>query len=158
MSATGKTALCFCCIRVWNLLPNFCCVLFFDIFFWFSVLVANTPLCISLPRMVTRQLASCWSQPKLTWMRQTGAHSCWKFVTEFLLCFVFRYFLLILCSREQNTALHFAAMNGHTAACQLLISAEADVNATDLCAFMLKICYWIFVVFCFSIFSYDFLL
>jgi hypothetical protein len=65
-------------------------------------------------------------------------HSCLKFVTEFLLCFVFRYFLLILCSSAQRTALHFAALNGHTAACQLLISAEADVNAKTRCAFMLK--------------------
>ena len=156
-ATSSKTALLCCCIRVWNLLLNFCCVLFFDIFFWFSVLVANAPLCIALPGMVTRQLASCWFQPKLTWMRQTGAHSCWKFVTEFLLCFVFRYFHLIFCSSYQCTALHWAANNGHTAACQLLISAEADVNATDGCAFMLKICYWIFVVFCFSIFSSDFL-
>ncbi len=145
-------------IHVCNLLLNFCCVLFFDIFFWFSVLVANAPLCITLPKMVTRQLASCWFQPKLTWMRQTSAHSCSNIVTEFLLCFVFRYFHLIFCtSCYQSTALHKASYNGHTAACQLLISAEADVNATDKCAFMLKICYWIFVVFCFSFtFASDF--
>jgi hypothetical protein len=61
--------------------------------------------------------------------------------TEFLLCFAFRYFLLIFCSSFQLTALHFAALNGHTAACQLLISAEADVNATDWCAFVFKICF-----------------
>jgi ankyrin repeat protein len=73
-------------------------------------------------------------------MRQTGAHSCSKFVTEFLLCFVFEYFLLIFCSSGQRTALHLAAYNGHTAACQLLISAEAD-DATDECAFMFKIFY-----------------
>ncbi len=157
-SATCKTALFCCCIRVWNLLLNFCCVLFFDIFFWFSVLVANAPLCISLPKMVTRQLASCWLQPKLTWMRRASAHICSKFVTEFLFCFVFWYFLLIFCSSGQDTALHLAAWNGHTAACQLLISAEADVNATDMCAFMFKICCWIFVVFCFLIFFSDFLL
>jgi hypothetical protein len=48
---------------------------------------------------------------------------------------------MIFCSSEQRTALHDAAIYGHTAACQLLISAEADVNATDLCAFMFKICY-----------------
>ena len=54
-----------------------------------------------------------------------------------------------MCSSVQSTALHVAALNGHTAACQLLISAEADVNAKnkcafmtlkDRCAFMLKIC------------------
>ncbi len=145
-------------IHVQNLLLNFCCVLFSDIFFWFSVLVTNAPLCMTLPVMVTRQLASCWSQPKLTWMQQTGAHSCSKFVTEFLLCFLFRYFLLIFCSSHQRTALHWAARNGHTAACQLLISAETDVNATDRCAFMFKICYWIFVVFCFPTFSSDFVI
>ena len=44
-------------------------------------------------------------------------------------------------STWQKTALHHAAVRGHTATCQLLISAEADVNATDRCAFMLKICY-----------------
>ncbi len=157
-TTTCKTALLCCCIRVWNLLLNFCCVLFFDIFIWFSGPVStNAPLCITLHWMVTRQYASCWFQPKLTWMRQTGAHSCSKFVTEFLLCFVFRYFHLILCSSGQCTALHVAAYDGHTAACQLLISAEADVNATDECAFMFKIFYWTFVVFCFWIFSSDFL-
>ncbi len=69
-------------------------------------------------------------------MRQTSAHSCSKFVTEFLLRFVIRYFLLMFCSSYRRTALHLASENGHSAACQLLISAEADVNATDLCAFM----------------------
>jgi hypothetical protein len=68
------------------------------------------------------------------------ASSCSKSVAEFLFCFVFRYFLLIFCSSIERTALHYAAVNGHTAACQLLISAEADVNATDLCAFMFEIC------------------
>jgi hypothetical protein len=73
-------------------------------------------------------------------MQQTGAYSCSEIVAEFLLCFVFRYFHPIFFSSDQCTALHLAARNGHTAACQLLISAEADVNAADRCAFMLKIC------------------
>ena len=158
-SATSKTALCCCHIHAQDLLLNLCCVLVSDIFFWFSVLVTKTPLCMSLPWMVTRQLASCWFQPKLTWMRRTGAHSCSRFVAEFVLCcvLVFRYFHLIFCSSIHSTALHFAAEKGHTAACQLLISAEADVNARDGCAFMLKICCWICVVFWFPIFSSDFL-
>jgi hypothetical protein len=74
-------------------------------------------------------------------MRQTCAHSCSKFVTELLLVFAFRYFHLILFSSELLTALHYAVCNGHTAACQLLLSAEADVNWMDECAFMLKIYY-----------------
>jgi ankyrin repeat protein len=45
----------------------------------------------------------------------------------------------MFCSSFQRTALHLAAEKGHTAACQLLISAESDVNATDWCAFMFKI-------------------
>jgi hypothetical protein len=57
------------------------------------------------------------------------------------------------CSVGHRTSLHLAARHGHTAACQLLISAAADVNATDLCAFMFKICYLFF----FLIFSSDFL-
>ena len=38
----------------------------------------------------------------------------------------------MFCSSDQRTALHHAARNGHTAACQLLIDAKADVNARDL--------------------------
>jgi hypothetical protein len=76
-----------------------------------------------------------------------------------LLCFVSRYFPLIFCSSEQNTALHFAALHGQTAACQLLISAEADVNATDWCAFMFKKACSIYVVLCFTFtFASDFVL
>ena len=72
-------------------------------------------------------------------MRQTSAHLCSQFVAEFLLCFVFQHFILIFCSSDQQAALHLAADNGHTAACQLLISAEADVNATDECAFIFEL-------------------
>jgi ankyrin repeat protein len=71
-------------------------------------------------------------------MRRAGAHSCLNFFTEFLLCFVFGCFLLISCSSARLTALHLAAFYGHKAACQLLISAEADVNAKNMCAFMFK--------------------
>jgi hypothetical protein len=53
--------------------------------------------------------------------------------------------LLILCSRVQSTALHFAAMYGHTEACQLLIANKADVNATDECAIMFEMCYCFYV-------------
>ena len=75
----------------------------------------------------------------------------------FCVVFCFLTLLLLFCSSGQCTALHLAACNGLTAACQLLIAGKADVNATDRCAFMFKICCWIFVVFCFSIFSSDFL-
>ena len=64
----------------------------------------------------------------------------------------------MFCSSRQRTALHEVHFNGHTAACQLLISAAADVNATDRCAFMFKIRFRTFVVFWFLIFSSDFLL
>ncbi len=42
--------------------------------------------------------------------------------------------------RSQCTALHRAASRGHQAACQLLIARNSDVNATDRCAFMFKMC------------------
>jgi hypothetical protein len=76
---------------------------------------------------------------------------------NFCCVFVFRYFHLIFCSSDERTALYFAAEHGHTAACQLLISAKADVTATDECAFMLKICYRIFFVFLFFSLLSDFL-
>jgi hypothetical protein len=97
-------------------------------------------------------------------MRQTSAHSCSNIVTEILLLFFLSIFHLIFfssgqrCSIGQRTSLHLAAHNGHTAACQLLISAEADVNATDECIhvenLLLNFCYVLFVdtLFFFDIF------
>ena len=38
----------------------------------------------------------------------------------------------MFCSSCHRTALFVAARDGHTAACQLLIDAKADVNARDL--------------------------
>jgi ankyrin repeat protein len=46
---------------------------------------------------------------------------------------------MIFFSSSQRTALHLAAENGHTAACQLLISAEADVNAKNKYAFIFEL-------------------
>ena len=57
--------------------------------------------------------------------------------------------LLIFISSGQATALHPAAEEGHTQACQLLIDAKADVNATDECAFVFEICCIFCVVLCF---------
>jgi len=54
-----------------------------------------------------------------------------------------------LFTSEMHTALHLAASNGHTQACQLLIEAEADVNATSMCAFIFEFFYWFCVVLCF---------
>jgi hypothetical protein len=85
-------------------------------------------------------------------MRQTSAHSCSKFFTELFLCFVFGYFLLIFCSSRQDTALHFAARNGHTAACQLLMSAKADVNANNRHSDIFEL----FHLFCVVFFSHNF--
>jgi hypothetical protein len=48
----------------------------------------------------------------------------------------------MFCSSGQYTALYLAAYNGRTTACQLLIASNADVNATDRCAFTFKFCYW----------------
>jgi hypothetical protein len=39
-----------------------------------------------------------------------------------------KFDLLIFCSSDQSTALHWAAFHGHWAACQLLISALALQN------------------------------
>jgi hypothetical protein len=39
-----------------------------------------------------------------------------------------------LSRRREYTALHEAALRGHTAVCELLIANKADVNATDWCA------------------------
>ena len=64
-------------------------------------------------------------------MQRTGAHLYFEFAADFVLYFGILALLLIFCSSDQRTALHLAAEYGHTAACQLLISAKADVNATD---------------------------
>ena len=42
----------------------------------------------------------------------------------------------MFCSSLQRTALHYAADNGHTAVCEVLIAGKADVDAKDLCAFI----------------------
>ncbi len=44
----------------------------------------------------------------------------------------------MLSSSFQRTALHRAARIGHVEACELLIAGKADVDAKDMCAFMLK--------------------
>ena len=66
--------------------PGYCV---FEICFWFSVLVAIGPLWWKLQTVVSLNLVSCWLMPKPTWMRQTGAHLCLKFVADFVLYFVF---------------------------------------------------------------------
>ena len=62
-----------------------------------------------------------------------------------------------LFTSEMHTALHVAASNGHTQACQLLIEAEADVNATSVCAFIFD--FFLLVLHCvvFLKFASDFL-
>ena len=69
---------------------------------------------------------------------------CW-----FCVVFCFLTLPLIFCSSGQHTALHYAAINGHTAVCELLIAGKADVDAKNRCAFIFWICCWFCVVFCF---------
>ena len=58
--------------------------------------------------------------------------------------------LLIFCSSGRCTTLHRAVSKGHAQACQLLIDAKADVNATDgMCVLMFEICCLFCVVLCF---------
>ena len=57
------------------------------------------------------------------------------FAADFVLYFVILALLLIFCSSNQQTALHRAAYNGHSAVCELLIAGKAVVNAKDWCAF-----------------------
>jgi ankyrin repeat protein len=68
-------------------------------------------------------------------MQRTSAHLHIEIATDFVLYFVFKTLLLILCSRDQYTALHYAASLGHTAVCEQLIANKADVNAKAKCAF-----------------------
>ena len=65
-------------------------------------------------------------------------------------CFVFWFWnlLLIFCSSVHWTALHHAAENSQPAVCELLIAGKADVNATNECAFMFKICYRLLRFYC----------
>ncbi len=69
-------------------------------------------------------------------MQRTGAHSYFEFATDFVLYFVFLTLPLIFCSSDQRTALHGAALQGHTAVCEVLIAGKADVDAKDWCAFI----------------------
>ncbi len=55
-----------------------------------------------------------------------------KNATDFVLHFVFETRLLIFWSSERRTALHDAALVGHTEVCQLLIASKANVHATDM--------------------------
>ena len=68
---------------------------------------------------------------------------CW-----FCVVFCFLTLPLIFCYSDQRTALHWAAIDGHTAVCELLIASKADVNAKTRCAFIFWICCWFCVVFC----------
>ncbi len=61
----------------------------------------------------------------------TGAHLYFEFATDFMLCYY-----IIFCSSYQSTALHYAAENGDTAVCEVLIAGKADVDAKDKCAFI----------------------
>ena len=65
-------------------------------------------------------------------MLQTGAHLCSKFVTDFVLHSAFETRLMIFCASERRTALHDAALVGHTEVCKLLIASKADVDARDM--------------------------
>ena len=42
--------------------------------------------------------------------------------------------------------MHFAARCGRTEVCQLLVEAEADVNAADECAFMFKLLFLLLII------------
>ena len=55
-----------------------------------------------------------------------------KNATDFVLRFVFETRLMIFWSSERRTALHDAALVGHTEVCQLLIASKANVDATDM--------------------------
>ena len=75
----------------------------FEISFWFSVLVTNAPLCITLQVMLWLALktAKCFGfslMPMLTWMRQTGANFCLKFWNDVVLrCgFAIRFWICVL--------------------------------------------------------------
>jgi hypothetical protein len=74
-------------------------------------------------------------------MQQTSALLRSKFAIDVVFHCVFENLLLIFCSSVQRTALHWAAFQGHVEACQLLISAKADVNARNGCALLFEICY-----------------
>ena len=69
-------------------------------------------------------------------MQRTGAHLYFEFAADFVLYFVILALLLIFCSSDQRTALHYAATRGHLAVCELLIARKADVDAKDRCAFI----------------------
>ncbi len=64
-------------------------------------------------------------------MQRTSAHLYIEFATDFLLYFDFFQFASNFCSRDQYTALHCAACDGHTAVCEQLIANKADVNAKE---------------------------
>ncbi len=85
---------------------------------------------------------------KLTWMQRTGAHWCSNLIL--ILRFIAVWNLLVIfCSSDQSTALHYAG-NGHVKACELLIASNAEMiqmNATNWCAFIFTIRYWFCVVF-----------
>ena len=69
-------------------------------------------------------------------MQRTGAHLYFEFAADFVMFIGFLTLLLIFCSSGQWTALHYAAINGRLAVCELLIANKADVDAKDTCAFI----------------------
>ena len=65
---------------------------------------------------------------------------------------------MFCCScRHLDAALHWAAKNGQTAACQLLIASKADVDVTDWCAHLFLKLVADFVLYLFLKFASDFL-
>ncbi len=114
----------------------------FETRFWFSVVVTDAPFFMKPPFMVAQKRASCWLTPKLTWMRLTGAQWCFEMCKWCCVSLCCENSLLIFGSSNQGVALHVAAAGDHVEACKLLIDANADVNATDGCAFIFQMCQW----------------
>jgi hypothetical protein len=121
-----------------NIVADFCCVLFFDIFMIFCSSYQTTALHYAASWLHT---AAC--QLLISAEADVNATDECAFMFKYCYCifvvFCFPHYYLIFCSSDQCTALHRAAYNGHTAACQLLISAEADMNAKEQCAFMFEL-------------------
>ncbi len=74
-------------------------------------------------------------------MQRAGAHLYFEFATDFVMFIGFLTLLLIFCSSDQWTALHYAAYEGQKAVCELLIAGKADVDVKDGCAFIFCIRY-----------------
>ena len=126
-SRRGHKSACFC-----NVLraPLLSCVYFHSwvcnyVFSLLCALLVMQPPCTILPGKVTPRFAKCCCPPIATSTPAT------KSAASTSACFLQPCSPMIFCPNRQCTALHYSTEDKHAKICEMLLSANCDVNARD---------------------------